>query len=264
MGSTIVTKGTAYSQGLLLRVKEITVHMHLAVCTIRLFFIILPLAGCNIYAGVYHTVESGQTLWRITKAYDADIQEVAELNDISDPTQIRTGQRIFIPGAWRQIKVEPYLPAGDDNKNGSGKTSARQAAYRPEEPEGKIVLEKWRFAWPVKGTIISPFGIRNGKKHDGIDIAASEGSPVFAAQKGEVIYSDNGIRGYGNIVMLKHTEGFITVYAHNKENLVKVGEIVEKGGVIATMGGTGNASGPHLHFEIRKDRNPRNPLFFLP
>ena len=116
----------------------------------------------------------------------------------------------------------------------------------------------------MKGTIISPFGIRNGKKHDGIDIAASEGSPVFAAQKGEVIYNDSGIRGYGNIVMLKHTEGFITVYAHNKENLVKVGEIVEKGGVIATMGGTGNASGPHLHFEIRKDRNPRNPLFFLP
>jgi lipoprotein NlpD len=226
--------------------------------------LLLVMTSCSIYAGVYHTVENGQTLWRITKAYDSNIQEVAELNDISDPTQIRAGQRIFIPGAWRRVKIEPYLPAGDDKKNGSGKTGAGKTAYRAEEPEVRIILEKWRFAWQVKGTVISSFGMRDGKKHDGIDIAALEGSPVSAAQKGEVIYSNNGIRGYGNIVMLKHTEGFITVYAHNKENLVKVGEMVEKGDIIAALGGAGNASVPHLHFEIRKDRRPRNPLFFLP
>ena len=118
--------------------------------------------------------------------------------------------------------------------------------------------------WPVKGEVLSLFGVRNGKKHDGIDIAAPTGSSVLAAADGEVIYSDDGVRGYGNMVMLQHKDGFITIYAHNRENLVKGGEMVEKGSVIARLGNTGNSSGPHLHFEVRKDKKPRNPLFFLP
>ena len=101
--------------------------------------------------------------------------------------------------------------------------------------------------------------------HFGIDYQRKGGSAIFAAEAGTVVRSDYGWNGgYGNVVVIDHGNGVQTLYAHNKENLVKVGEIVEKGGVIATMGGTGNASGPHLHFEIRKDRNPRNPLFFLP
>lgn len=231
----------------------------------------LFLTSCSISHGVYHTIEKGQTLWRIAKTYDVDIQDVAEFNDITDITQIKQGQKLFIPGASQTLKVEPYKPAAmgdpktEERKNG-GKNpplSAKPQAI-PEEPEGRIIVEKWRFLWPVKGSVISVFGVRNGKKYDGIDIAAPIGTHVSAAAEGEVIYSDNGIRGYGNIVMLKHKQGFITLYAHNQENLVKVGEMVKKGDVIAKVGNTGNAPSPRLHFEVRKDRKPRNPLFFLP
>jgi len=221
-------------------------------------FLLLVITGCAISHGVYHKVEKGQTLWRIAKTYNVDIQEVAEWNDIADPTEINTGEKIFIPGAWRLLKVEPYKPPEEK------KASGWQAMRHTEEPAGKIVLERWRFAWPVKGSVISPFGMRSGKKHDGIDIAAPEGSAVLAAAEGEIIYSDDGIRGYGNIVMLKHDDGFITVYAHNEENLVKVGDFVRRGEIIGKVGNTGHSSGPHLHFEVRKDRRPRNPLFFLP
>lgn len=244
-------------------------RLHIA----ALFF----LTGCSISYGVYHKVDKGQTLYRIAKTYDVDIQDVAEFNDITDVTQIKEGQRLFIPGAWNVLKVEPYQlqdskPKTQDSKHQTPDTKHQNGQPKEEsgneklrhEPEGKIVVEKWRFVWPVKGEVFSLFGVRNGKKHDGIDIAAPTGSPVFAAADGEVIYSDDGVRGYGNMVMLKHKDGFITIYAHNRENLVKDGEMVKKGNVVARLGNTGHSSGPHLHFEVRKDKKPRNPLFFLP
>ncbi len=237
----------------------------------------LVLVGCSISHGVYHTIERGQTLWRIAKTYNVDIQDVAEFNDITDITQIKQGQKLFIPGAWQVLKVEPYqsqdsslspqVLSREPKTQDRHKSTSHQSPSRgesKEEPEGKIVVEKWRFLWPVKGEVMSPFGVRNGKKHDGIDIAASAGSPIFAAADGEVIYSDDGVRGYGNMVMLKHKDSFITIYAHNRENLVKGGEMVKKGNVIARLGNSGHSSGPHLHFEVRKDKKPRNPLFFLP
>lgn len=231
----------------------------------------LLLNSCAISHGVYHTIEKGQTLWRIAKAYDVDIQDVAEFNDITDMTQIKEGQKLFIPGAPRILNVEPYKPAvngepkTEETKN-MEKKSALQAKHQVmvEGTIGRIVVEKWRFLWPVKGNVVSSFGVRSGKKYDGIDIAAPTGTPVFAAAEGEVIYSDNGVRSYGNIVMLKHKQGFITLYAHNQENLVKAGDTVKKGDVIAKVGNTGNVPSPRLHFEVRKDRKPRNPLFFLP
>ncbi len=237
----------------------------------------LVLVGCAISYGVYHKIEKGQTLWRIAKTYNVDIQDVAEFNDITDITQIKEGQKLFIPGAWQVLKVEPYQlqdsslspqvlssePKTQDRRNPANHQSPSREESK-EGPEGKIVVEKWRFSWPVKGEMISLFGVRNGKKHDGIDIAAPTGSSVFAAADGEVIYSDDGVRGYGNMVMLKHNDGFITIYAHNRENLVKGGEMVKKGNLIARLGNTGHSSGPHLHFEVRKDKKPRNPLFFLP
>lgn len=232
------------------------------------------LTGCSISYGVYHTIEKGQTLWRIAKAYDVDIQDVAEFNEITDITQIKQGQKLFIPGASQILKVEPYRPAAISEPKTEEKKNAAAPHTRPDstvnhqafpkESEGKIVVEKWRFSWPVKGNVISTFGVRNGKKYDGIDIAAPTGTPVSAAAEGEVIYSDNGVKSYGNIVMLKHKQGFITLYAHNKENLVKIGAVVKKGDVIAKLGDTGSVSSPRLHFEVRKDRKPRNPLFFLP
>lgn len=226
--------------------------------------------SCAISHGVYHTIEKGQTLWRIAKTYDVDIQDVAEFNDITDITQIKEGQKIFIPGASQVLKVESFKPAAtvepktEERKNGF-KNNELSIKHRVmvEEPVGRIVVEKWRFSWPVKGSVVSTFGVRDGRKNDGIDIAVQAGTPVAAAAEGEVIYSDDSVRSYGNIVMLKHKEGFITVYAHNQENIVKVGEAIKRGEIIAKVGSTGNAASPRLHFEVRKDRKPRNPLFFL-
>jgi lipoprotein NlpD len=217
--------------------------------TILIFLILLTACGRTIY-GVYHRVEQGQTLWRIAKTYNASIQDIAEINDIDDPTRIEIGQRIFIPGASRVLKVSAYLPERQDV---------------PEKRE--LSYYKGRFIWPVKGEITSRFGIRDVKKHDGIDIVAPKGTPVIAADDGEVIYSgegERGLRGYGNLILISHKDGYVTVYAHNECNLVKVGDIVKKGQKIALVGDTGRTNGTHLHFEIRKDKKPRNPIFFLP
>lgn len=206
-------------------------------------------SGCFAGGGVYHTIHKGETLYRISKTYNVDIQDVAELNNIKDPTEIKAGKRIFIPGARRVKKVKPYVPGSNEKE---------------PEPEGKIVIEKDRFSWPVHGLIESPFGPRNGGRHDGIDIAAREGTPVKAAENGEAVYVSSSLRGYGNIIILKHKDDFYTVYAHNEKNLVKTGESVKKGEVIANVGSTGNATGAHLHFEVRQGKTVRNPLFFLP
>ncbi|HBO85206.1 MAG TPA: hypothetical protein DD641_09645 [Deltaproteobacteria bacterium] len=218
------------------------------VCTA--FLTILLISGCTVSHGVSHEVGKGETLWRIAKTYNVDLQEIAEANNITDVTQVKSGQKIFIPGADRVLEVKPYTAKGQEKNK--------------EEKEEKITFEKGKFIWPVKGEIVSPFGVRDGRKHDGIDISAPSGTDVIAADDGEIIYCGDGMRGYGNIIIIQHKDNFVTIYAHNKENLVKVADYVKKGDVIAKVGNTGNSSGYHLHFEVRKDRKPRNPVFFLP
>ena len=213
----------------------------------------LFIAGCGVKIGVYHTVGQGETLWRIAKTYGVELQEVAELNNIQNSRQIRDGQRIFIPGVARARKVEPYfLPKG------KGSSTQRRAR------EGKIRVEKGIFSWPLKGKILSPFGVRNGRRHNGIDIKARKGVKIRASADSETVYSGNKISEYGNMVILKHSDNFFTIYAHNSRNLARVSENVKSGDVIALVGNTGNASGYHLHFEIRSGKKRRNPLFFLP
>lgn len=221
---------------------------------LALFFLTITFSGCAS-PGVYHKVGRGETLWRISKTYGVDMQDIAELNDIRDPAEISAGKSLYIPGVSRVRKVKPYAPP-------SKKTPA--VSQERQEPEDRITVQRDRFMWPVKGKVISNFGMRNGTRHGGIDIKAAEGVPVKAADSGVVAYIDSDMRGYGKIVILKHSDGFFTVYAHNRENLVKIGEKVEKGASIATVGRTGNATTSHLHFEVRTGRTLRNPLFFLP
>jgi lipoprotein NlpD len=248
---------------------------------LAIFFLALIFSGCA-GPGVYHKVGKGETLWRISKTYGVDMQDVAELNDISDPTGISAGRLLYIPGVSRLRKVKVYVPPSDirpkevrhsDARSSEvGPTDSRPSEASPqdaspaesEEPEDKISVQRERFSWPVDGKVISIFGMRNGTKHGGIDIKAPEGELVRAADSGVVAYIDSDMRGYGKIVILKHVDGFFTVYAHNKENLVKMGEEVAKGASIATVGSTGNATTSHLHFEIRYGKTVRNPLFFLP
>ncbi len=197
--------------------------------------------------GVYHVVERHQTLYRICKTYGVDLKGVASLNGISDPSQIETGQRIFIPAANKVLKVEIYI---DD-----------VAAEQGEKP--KIVYQQLDFIWPVQGKISDVFTEGESKKHQGIDISSPVGTPIRASSGGKVIYSHDGIKGYGNLIILRHSEEYVTVYAHNEVNLVEEGAWAERGQIIGKVGQTGRASGPHLHFEIRKNNKPLNPFLFL-
>jgi murein DD-endopeptidase MepM/ murein hydrolase activator NlpD len=178
--------------------------------------------------------------WRGTKG-------VASLNGIPDPSKIETGQRILIPGAKKVLKVEIYIDDVAAEQGGKSKTASK----------------KLDFIWPVEGKIIDVFADVERKNHQGIDISSPLGTPIKASNAGTIQYSNNGIKGYGNLIILRHSEEYVTLYAHNQVNLVEEGTWVEKGQIIGKVGQTGKASGPHLHFEIRKNNKPVDPFLFL-
>lgn len=187
------------------------------------------LAACAGPGGVHHRVEPGQTAYRIAKAYGIGTRELLEANGIADPRTLAAGSLLWIPGASRPIRVPPA-------------EGFRQAPSLPA----------WRkFAPPLRGPVSSGFGTRDGRPHEGIDILAPDGTEVRAAGYGIVIYADDGLRGYGNAVILDHGEGITTLYGHLRDIHVKSGDAVAEGSVIGTVGRSGNASTSHLHFELR-------------
>ena len=197
--------------------------------------------------GVYHTVKRHQTLWRICKTYNVNMDAVARINGIKDKSKIAVGQRIFIPGATKVLKVDIYVEDVTARK--------RSTAVR---------YERGKFIWPVEGTVTARFGTNEKRRHDGLDIAAPVGTPIRAADNGRVVYSDNKMKGYGNLIIIEHKDKFFTIYAHNEKNMVAEEVVVTQGDIIARVGQTGNATGPHLHFEIRKGSKPLDPVSFLP
>jgi lipoprotein NlpD len=139
-----------------------------------------------------------------------------------------------------------------------GPADLARAGRKPLDPAARGTA----LAWPTPGVLISAFGDRERDRHDGIDLAAPEGTPVRAAEQGTVLFAGTQ-RGYGNLVLLGHGGDLVTVYAHNERNLVKKGARVGRGQQIARVGHTGNATGPHLHFEVRVGARPHDPLGFL-
>ena len=322
--------------------------------------------------GVYHRVKPGETLWRISKAYNVDLQELAEINNITDASRISAGNVVFIPDVPQVIDLPPVKPpvetrpaavkppekpvtaraepeAGRARPEAAGaaaalsaggrskvkeesitdrvpatkterspastkppeKTTARavetpekadagktqvamkppvppppvktpdtglteraavspppkkpEPAARAEEPQGQIKVDKGRFVWPLKGPVITRFGIQpSGMKYNGIKIAAKEGAPVSAAAAGTIIYASY-VKGYGETVIVKHDENYTTVYAYLKGSVAKRDERVKKGEKIASVGPSEEPGGePYLYFEIRERNKARNPQFFLP
>jgi lipoprotein NlpD len=202
--------------------------------------------------GVVHVVKKGETLYRIARTYGVDLLDVMEVNDISDPRALAPGMELFIPGATRLREV-PAPPAG----------IAREPEPEPRPLPKQVAPRGGAFIWPAKGVLYRRFGVTRGERHDGIDIAAPEGTPIVAAGGGTVVYAGRQ-SGYGNIVILKHAGGLVTLYAHASAILVKEGDRVEAGTLIARVGQSGRTTGPHLHFEVREGTRPRNPLFYLP
>ena len=207
----------------------------------------MGLGACGA-PGVRHRVRPGDNLYRIGKAYGVDFHELARINGIENLDRIEVGQRLIVPSATRELPVEVITPS-----------RAREDA----PTAGELPADRSPFIWPVDGAIASVFGPRGETHHDGLDIAAGVGTPVRAARGGRVLYSDE-LRGYGNLLILDHGEGYATVYAHNRTNLVQTAAVVRQGDVIAEVGESGDSSEPNLHFEVRQDNVARNPIFYLP
>jgi len=207
------------------------------------------LAACTGPAGLRHRVERGENLFRIGKAYGVPYEELARVNDIPDPAKIEVGQVLVIPHATREVPVNVVTPE-------------RARADKPTLPE--LPSGPHPFVWPLPtGQVASGFGPRGVTHHDGIDIVCDPGAPVRAARAGRILYSDT-LRGYGNLIIVEHDDGYATVYAHNQANKTRAGAVVQQGDVIAACGESGKTEGANLHFEVRKDNIARNPLFYLP
>ena len=210
--------------------------------------------------GLYHPVEKGQTLYSIARAYGLTAKELQRVNGIQDPSDMDVGHHLWIPGAKQLVYVAPTVesaPSPESEKKYSRKK-------RRTKDERKAAAAQRKLMWPVRGGVLtSHFGTRNGRNHHGIDIGARRGTPIRAARGGTVKFSGWGPTGYGLMIIIKHPGNLTTVYAHNSRNLVKKGSKVKRGQMIARVGKTGRATGPHVHFEVRNDTHAKNPLLYL-
>jgi murein DD-endopeptidase MepM/ murein hydrolase activator NlpD len=231
-------------------------------------------------AGTVHVVAPGETLHSIARAYGKPVMMIARANNIPPDTMVRVGDRITIPGAVAAVAPAPVAPPATSPPRGDGSVgsiatadsphSARvvtpvapepaPSAVKSAEPAGNLPS----FRWPVRGRVIAGFGPNpSGTQNDGINVAVPEGTPVKSAEDGVVAYAGNELKGYGNLVLIRHSNGFVTAYAHASEILVKKGEQVKRGQVIVKSGQTGNVTAPQLHFEIRKGATPVDPAQYL-
>jgi murein DD-endopeptidase MepM/ murein hydrolase activator NlpD len=195
-------------------------------------------------AGRWYVIAPGETLEEIARRADVPVADLLEINGLANAADARPGRMIF-------VLASPAQPA----------PPADLAAPPP------LATVRTAMRWPLataRIVVASPFGRREGRPHEGIDLPAPIGTPVFAAADGEVAYAGSGIRGYGKMIVLKHAGDLMTVYAHNSMLLVAQGQPVRAGDRISLVGQSGRATGPHLHFEVRAGQIPRNPMGFLP
>ncbi|MBL8893820.1 MAG: LysM peptidoglycan-binding domain-containing M23 family metallopeptidase [Rhizobiales bacterium] len=244
-------------------------------------------------AGSAHTVRAGETLFSLGRQYNISPYAIADANGLSRSATLRSGQIVTIPGqaggstgGGSTIAMsEPSTPAIsaptppsakdlsriDEPQSGSAEqiptttnpeppTQAADSSAPQPGPEPGLPGMRW----PVKGKVISEFGSKpNGLRNEGINIAVPEGTSVRASESGIVAYAGNELKGYGNLVLIRHDGGWVTAYAHNKELFVKRGDAVKRGDIIAKAGQTGSVSTPQVHFEVRKGATAMDPMKFL-
>lgn len=217
-----------------------------------LFLFIFILASCSGIQSRYHEVGSGESLVEIANKYDVPLRELQAHNAKRVAKGIKTGTKLYIPfeqgASWD----------GDSDQLAAETSQPTSAVY-----SSRGIASNAPFLWPCKGFVSSPFGHRHGRPHEGIDIAARQGTPVGAARSGHVIYAGNRISGYGSMVIVRHADTFATVYAHLSKIEVKKGQFVSRGQRVGRVGKTGRATAPHLHFEVRNQRIPVDPLLYL-
>jgi murein DD-endopeptidase MepM/ murein hydrolase activator NlpD len=233
--------------------------------------------GALVAPSVMHVVRAGETLNSIARTYHKPVTVVAKANNLSVAARLKAGDRITIPEikeASREpapARAEPATPSTGSLAMAEPQQTVRIAepaasatgqdnVVKSAEPTGSLP----GFRWPVRGRVIGAFGPKpNGVQNDGINLAVPEGTPIKASEDGVVAYAGNELKGYGNLVLVRHSNGFVTAYAHASDILVKRGEAVKRGQVIAHAGQTGNVTSPQLHFEIRKGATPVDPAQYL-
>jgi len=226
----------------------------------------------NLVDGAFYTVRKGDTLYGIALAFGQNWRDIASWNNLSDPDKIKIGEKlrvvpkdtgnaaVSIPLESAAIETSPGRSTSDESQIAGNQRAPSEAL--PDESidrdEGLVTSLGW--VWPANGQITEQFRDSNSK---GISIAGASGEAIFAVSDGKVVYSGNGLRGYGNLVIIKHPDEFITAYAHNRSIFVKEGETVNKGQKIAEMG-MSETDSPKLLFEVRRGGKPLDPLLYLP
>lgn len=242
--------------------------------------------GCSPPRGIYHTVQPGQTLYRIGQTYKIDADYLARVNGIRDPSQLKAGKRLFIPGARGRKYVPPTVTSSravravKSSKKHSASAASRSATRAKTQKSASSVAAARKkssakknnvskssnihFIWPVHGKLVKSFGQQGFGGRKGVEIEVRQGQKIVAAAAGRVTYSGNGIKGYGNLIILKHADDYFTVYGFNQKNLVDTGSYVSKGERIALGGSPPGCKGARLHFEIRRGKDAVNPVSRLP
>ena len=241
-----------------------------------------------------HTVAGGETLFSLGRKYGMSPFAIADANGLPHDAQLSTGQKVRIPAGGsgstvtaRKQAPAPKLETAEASPPAAGEADGESTQVASAEPAsaksaplaapeaapsaGKQVSDQMPVGdgatgmrWPVRGKVISGFGPKsNGLKNEGINIAVPEGTSIRAADGGVVAYAGNELKGYGNLVLIRHDSGYVTAYAHAKELFVKRGDTVKRGDVIAKAGQTGSVSSPQLHFEVRKGTDPVDPAKYI-
>jgi murein DD-endopeptidase MepM/ murein hydrolase activator NlpD len=245
--------------------------------------------------GVRHRVSRGDTLSEVAQRYGVTMGDLARVNGIVAPYRLYAGQYLTVPARTGAAEPMPSVamvvparrtsvPQVPEAPPAPRTRDIRVASLEPDPPVQlapplpRERLEASRgaagreapalsgdgFVWPVKGKIASAFGSKpNGTRNDGVNIRAAEGTPVVAAENGIVVFAGDEIPGFGQMLLVSHANGFLTAYAHNRELLVAVGDEVERGQRIASVGSSGNVTSPQLHFEVREGKEPVDPMLVL-
>lgn len=260
----------------------------LAACTSENYAPVMDASPISTQMPSEYVVKKGETLYAIAWRYDMDYRTLAEANHLASPYKVQTGQVIYLKGGAVQpavttvpqpveFKPEPVptvQPMAEQQPTASKssvktlpqvtKTSSSTSKPQVSEPKNPapVVLTngKIHWRWPAKGRIVARYSPAAGQK--GVDIAGTLGEPVYAAAAGKVAYSGNGLRGYGNLIIIKHSDEFLSAYAHNQKLLVHEGQSIKEGQKIATMGNT-ESKRVMLHFEIREAGKSVNPLIYV-
>lgn len=244
-----------------------------------------PVAAAKTVAAGGYTVKSGDSLYSIAQKHNVPVETLKQANGLTNGA-IRVGQSLTIPsaaGGTTQVaavapqSVKPATEAPVKTASIAPNEASNVKPYTPPQASNKVIedAEKDQSAapsstgisqmrWPVRGRVLASFGQREGTSvNDGIDIMVPEGTAVKAAENGVVIYAGDGLKEFGQTVLIRHDNGLVTVYGHNSQILVQRGQKVRRGEDIAKSGMSGNAKSPKLHFEVRKNSSPVNPSKYL-